>query len=164
MLGRQRLLLEDVEPGAGDLAGLERRDEVVEPRGHAAADIDEEGAALHPLKARAVHEALGLGRMRHGEDDEIGPRQQRVERVRPVQLRDARRRLAAALVDADDPHAEGGGEPRRLGADAADADDERRGLGQMDDPGVVAAPGAIRGAAAAAGRGAARARRPARRP
>ena len=31
MVGRQRLLLEDVEPGPGDLPRPERRDQVVEP-------------------------------------------------------------------------------------------------------------------------------------
>ena len=78
-------------------------------------------------------------------------------------VRRPRRRVGAALVDADHRHAERGGEPRRLGADAADPDDQRRRLGQVhDDRRPRAAPASIRGAAAAACRRAARARRPAR--
>src|SRR5438132_13951353 len=42
VVGGERLLLKDVEPGAGDLAGLERRGEVVQPSGHAAADAAEQ--------------------------------------------------------------------------------------------------------------------------
>jgi hypothetical protein len=42
VIGGQRLLLEDVEPGPGDLARPQRGDEIVEARGHAAPDIDEE--------------------------------------------------------------------------------------------------------------------------
>ena len=122
MVGRQRLLLEDVEAGAGDLAGPERRDQIVEPRRHAAPDVDEERGALHPLKARAVHEAFGGRRVRHREDHEVGQRQQRVQRVGAVELRarpgGASRRRASIP---DHVHAERGGEPRRLGADAADA-------------------------------------------
>src|SRR5437764_7805843 len=59
MLGRQWLLLEHIERGAGDLAGFQRRDKVVEPGGSAASNIDEERAALHALEPRPVHEALG---------------------------------------------------------------------------------------------------------
>ena len=43
--------------------------------------------ALHALKARAVHEPLGGRRVRHREDDEVGQRQERVQRVGPVELR-----------------------------------------------------------------------------
>ncbi len=53
-----------------------------------------------------------------------------------MQLGNSRRRVAAALVDADDPHSESGGEPRHLAADAADADDQCGCLGQMDDAGI----------------------------
>jgi len=136
MVGRQRLLLEDVEPGAGELAGPERDGEVVEPCGHAAPDVDEEGRALHPLEARPVHEALGRRRMRHGEDDEIGARQKGIERLGTVKLHHAGRRIPPARVHPDHPHPEGGGEPRGLRADPAHAHHERRGLGQVDDPGV----------------------------
>src|SRR5215813_937843 len=52
MVGRQRLLLEDVEPGAGDLPSPERRHQIIEPRRHAAPDVDEERRALHPLEPR----------------------------------------------------------------------------------------------------------------
>src|ERR1700675_3728661 len=86
VVGGQGLLLEDVEPGARDLAGSERFDEVVEPGRSAAPDVDEERGALHPPEARPVHEALGDRRVRHGEDHEVRERQERVERVGPVEL------------------------------------------------------------------------------
>ena len=50
-----------------------------------------------------------------------------------MQFGDTRRRLAPALIDADHPHAKGGGKPRDFAADPADADDQRRRLGQVDD-------------------------------
>ena len=70
--------------------------------------------------------------MRHGQDHEIGLRQQRIQFVGAVQFGDPRRLVAAALVDAQDPHAERRAEPRDLAADAADPDDQRGGLGQVD--------------------------------
>ena len=63
-------------------------------------------AALHALEAVAVHKALGLGRVRHGQDHEIGARQQLVERGGAVQFGDPLRLVGAALVNPDHPHAE----------------------------------------------------------
>ncbi len=54
-----------------------------------------------------------------------------------MQFCDAGRRVAASRVDADDVHSKGGGEPRRFRADTAHADDQHRGLGQVDNAGVV---------------------------
>src|SRR5688572_20543454 len=59
MLGRQRLVLEDVQAGAGQLAGAQRGHQVVEPGGLAPPDVDEVCAALHPREPLAVHEPLG---------------------------------------------------------------------------------------------------------
>src|ERR1700730_14389035 len=47
VVGGQRLLLEDIEAGAGDLTRLERRSQIVEARRQAAPDIDEESGPLH---------------------------------------------------------------------------------------------------------------------
>ncbi len=135
-----RLLLEDVESGAGDLARSERGDQVVETRRHAAPDVDEERGALHELEARPVHEVLGRRRMRHGQDDEVRQRQQRVERLGPVELQHARGRFATPRVDAHDVHPERRRKPCRLAADPADADDQCRGLRQVDHPAVVGFP------------------------
>jgi hypothetical protein len=129
----QRLLLEDIETGPRDLARAQRGHEVVEARGTAAADVDEERAALHPLEARAVHEALGGRRVGHCQHHEVGEREQRIERVRSVQLPDAGRRVTPARVHAGHVHPEGLHQPRRFGADAAHADDQRGGVGQVDD-------------------------------
>ena len=75
--------------------------------------------------------------MRHRQDHEIGGRQQRVELVAAVQFGNARRLVAAPLIDADHPNAECSAKPSDLAADAADPDDERRRLGRMHDPGVL---------------------------
>jgi hypothetical protein len=45
---RQRLLLEDVQPRAAEVAGAERGVEGVEGDGGAAADVDEDGAGPSP--------------------------------------------------------------------------------------------------------------------
>src|SRR5262245_20303761 len=61
VIGRQRLLLEHVEAGPGDFPRPQGPGEIVEPRRHAASDVDEERAALHPLKARPMHESSVAG-------------------------------------------------------------------------------------------------------
>ena len=74
--------------------------------------------------------------MRDGQNDEVGAWQQVVERLRLVQFGHAVRTGLEPRVDADDSHAERGAQAGRLGADAADADDERGRFRQMDDAGV----------------------------
>ena len=138
MLRRQRLLLEHVKRRTGDLAGVQRRHQIVQLRRHAAADVDEERTALHALEARAVHEALGGRRMRHRQDDEVRPRQQCIERLRLVQFRNTGRRRCAPRVGRQHRHAERRGQPRGLRADAADTDDQRGRLRQMHDTAVLA--------------------------
>ena len=137
VVGGQWLLLEDVEAGAGDLAGPQRLDQVVEPGRQAAPDIDEERGLLHLLKQRPVHEPFGFGSVRHRQDYEIRLGQQRIQLVAAVQFGDTRRRIPAALVDADHPHPECGSEARHFAADAANADDQRGRLGQMHDSRIV---------------------------
>jgi hypothetical protein len=58
----------------------------------------------------------------------------------PVQLQHARRRFTTPRVDAHDVHPERGREPCRLAADPADADDQRRGLRQVDHAAVIGLP------------------------
>src|SRR5829696_7092035 len=79
VLAGQRLLLIDVEGSAGNLAGLQRCDQVIQPGRHAAADVDEERRPLHALEAGAVEETFGRRRMRHRQDDEIRARQQVIQ-------------------------------------------------------------------------------------
>ena len=84
-----------------------------------------------------MHEALGRRRVRHGEDDEVGQRQQRVERVGPVELRarpgGASRRRASTPITRM---------PKAAASRAASApmpptpDDQRRRLGQVDHAAV----------------------------
>ena len=68
---RQRLVAEGVEHGAADAPLAQRAEQrpfVDEP---AAGDVDEPGAGLHRRERRVVDHALGLGRERRGEDDEV---------------------------------------------------------------------------------------------
>ena len=118
---RQRFLLEDVEGCAGDFAALQRRDQVVQPRGQAAPDVDEAGSGLHRAEAGGVPHELGFGGVRDGGDDEVGFGQACVELGGRDEL--GGRVVFGARVDADDTSAEGGAEAGGFGADAADAVD-----------------------------------------
>ena len=120
---------------------------------------------LHALEAGTVHEALGGRRVRHGQNHEVRARQLVVEPVGVVQLFDAWRLVLAPAIDADHGDTECRGQPRRLGADAADPDDEGSGFRQVDD--VAGLPPGRTPLAAQLLRdssGAARGQTPARRP
>ena len=130
---RQRLQLVDVERRAGDLAGLQRCDQVIQPGRHAAADVDEERRPLHALEAGAVEEAFGRRRMRHRQDHEIRARQQLVQGLRRMQLGHPAGRRRAACIGRQHGHAESREQARGLGTDAAQADDQGRRFGQMHD-------------------------------
>ena len=135
----QWLDFEDVERGTGDAAFAQRLVEVGEHHVGAAADIDKKGAVLHLLEFGGGKQPFGVGRLRRGGDDEIGVRQEPVERIGAVQFVDAFRRFLDAGVDADGGHAPvltlAGG----FGADAADADDQRGRLGQVGRGAALAA-------------------------
>ena len=95
-------------------------------------------ARLHAAASRARSiKPFGRRRMRDRHDDEVGA----AAAARRARRADAARRhprgasLRRASI-ADHPHAEGLAQARRLAADAAHADDQRRRLGQMHDAGV----------------------------
>ena len=127
---RQRLLLEDVEGCAGDLATVEGGNEIVQPRGHAASDVDEAGGGLHRAEAGGVPHELRFGRVRDGGDDEVGFGQAGVELGGRDEL--GERVVFGARVDADHAGAEGGAEAGGFGADAADAVDQHGRFGQVE--------------------------------
>ena len=141
MVGRQRLLLEHVERGAGDLAGssaaTRSSSRVVMPRPilmkKAPRFIRRNRSRFMKPSVSGVCGTVRITKSARGK--------QLVERGGAVQFGDPRRLVAAALVDPDHSHAERRGEPRRLGADAADPDDQRGRLGQMHDDVVALAPG-----------------------
>ena len=117
-----RLLGEDVERRAGDLAGVQRRLQVRVDDERAAGDVDDPHAVLALGERLGVQEALGLRRLRQVQRDEVTGR----ERVRGgLGLLDAE--LLEALgadegVVRDDAHAEGAGADRDELADPAEAE------------------------------------------
>ena len=133
MLAGQRLLLVDVEGGAGNLAGLQGCDQVIQPGRHAATDVDEERRPLHALEAGAVEEAFGRRRMRHRQNHEIGPWQQVFQCIRRMQLGHPAGRHRAACICCQHGHTESREQARGLGTDAAYANDQGRRFGQMHD-------------------------------
>ena len=75
----RRLFLEHVERGAGDMSGVERRLQRLLVDQPAAGAIDDARALLHLGDGFRGKDVLGLGRHRHMQGDEIGPRQKIVE-------------------------------------------------------------------------------------
>ncbi len=121
-----RLDLEDVDAGAGDLAGADR----VGERGHlvdaAAGGVDQAHAVLHLrelLGAEHADRVLGLGQV-HG--DEVGERQQLVDRLVEGDAHLGGALLGGVGVVADELHAEAAGALGDERADAAQADDGER--------------------------------------
>ena len=119
VLARQRLQLIDIECCAGDLAGLQRCDQVVQLGRHATTDVDEERRPLHALEAGAVEEAFGRRRMRHRQNHEIGTWQQVFQCIRRMQLGHPAGRHRAACICCQHGHTESREQARCLGTDAA---------------------------------------------
>ena len=121
MLQRRRLLVPDVDAGAAQLARLQRRIErglvgdAAARRGH------EDGALLHAGDGRRIDHAQRFAGARTVDRDEIGLREQFLQRHRT-------RAAPGDLVGADirivgqHGHAEGGRKARDARADMADAD------------------------------------------
>ena len=117
-----RLAREDVEPGAGDLAGGQRGVERVLVDEAAAGDVDDVARRLHLRELLRADHPGGLGRLRHVDRDEVALLEQLVEREQVhAELLGARARDVGVVRD--DAHVEGlqtRGDER---ADAAEADD-----------------------------------------
>ena len=132
MAGRQGLGIRDVEAGGADLAALEGRDQGVGVDDLAARDVDEVDVLLHQLELAGADHALRGRRVRHGGEDDVGPRQQVVELVGLADVGDVAVDRDVLGIDADHGHAEGRGPLRDLGADAAQADDQGRLAPELD--------------------------------
>jgi len=122
VVGGQRLLLEDVQRGAGDLAGVERGDQgfVVEQATARAVDDAHAGlAARQRINAEDVVRAVGQRRVQR---QEVRLRQDLVdlEQFDAERLGDLGRQEG---VEAEDAHAEGLGADRDVAPDASQPDD-----------------------------------------
>ena len=119
---RRRLAFPHVEPGAADMAGLERFEQ-----GHLVVDAaarrrDEQRAGLHPLQCARVDHADGVRRARAMQRHDVGARQQVLQRngrgAAPADLL-----FGQVRVGGKHAHAEGVGQRCNAGADVADTDD-----------------------------------------
>ena len=95
MVGRQRLRVGDVERGAQP-AGAQLGEQRVGVDDGSAGDVDEQRAVWHPGQERGVDQAAGLVGERHGEDHDIGLRQQAGQLVDAVDTRRRARRARPA--------------------------------------------------------------------
>ena len=131
VVGRGRLLLEDVEGGARDAARLDRagqRQLVDEP---AAGAVDEARARLEARQLRLAEQVARVAGERRVDRDEVGARQELVEldRLHAQALGG----LACQVgVVGDHVHAEADGPPRDLGPDPAEAEDAQHLAEQLD--------------------------------
>lgn len=140
-----RLVLEDVEPGAGDLAAAQRLDErgLVDDR--PAGRVDEVGAGFHRAQRLGVDEVMRRPGLTGGDeravqrDDVCGCQEfGQLEASRAELGRSVGGHVARARVD--DVHPEGPGAPGHRDADPAGADDAERLAAQVHAEQVEHAP------------------------
>src|SRR5256885_16672478 len=74
MVGRQRLLIEDVQGGASDLMRRERMDHCRFVDDRAAADVDHDGGILHGCEFARADQAARFGVQRRGYEDVVTAR------------------------------------------------------------------------------------------
>jgi hypothetical protein len=135
----RRLLDEDVDAGAGDLAGLDRLGEVFLDDETTAGAIDDAHALLHLGNRRRVDDVAGLLGQRRMQGDEVGPFEKLVE----SDLVDAELHgplFGKVGIVGDDAHLQPDG---ALGDDRADitaADDAERLGGDLDAHEAVLLP------------------------
>ena len=156
----QRLLGEDVERGAREGAVLQALGQrgLVDHR--AAADVDEHGAGLDRGERVGVEQAArGVGQ-RQRDDDGVGLRHERGQLARGVELVDVRASPRGVALDRQHAHPERLREPRRLGPDLAEADDQQRAVAQLADGCCSAGQWRSRWSASRVGRSLANASRP----
>jgi hypothetical protein len=68
----QRLLVEYVEPGVGEVAGVEGGDEIGDDDVRAAGDVDEAAAFLDSLQVPEIEDAFRLRGQRKKADGDVG--------------------------------------------------------------------------------------------
>ena len=166
-----RLRREDVESGAGELAGLECLDERLLVDQRPAGGIDDACAVLHLRDRLAVDHPARLVGERRMEREEVRRREHLVLGLGVVDAEVAEAVVGDERVVGDDRHPEADRAPRDLLADPAEAEDaERLALELHPAPassapsGPASAPRAPAGCCARARRGARRSAPPPRRP
>jgi hypothetical protein len=106
-----RLVLEDVQPGARDLARAQRRHQRLLVDDRSAGRVDEVCRALHRAQPRGVHEVMGRGQVGAVQRHDVGRLEQLVERhlagVQPLKGRGRR----VVVIGIHDGHAERLGPP-----------------------------------------------------
>ncbi len=115
-----RLLREDVDRGAEQVAGFQGAGQGVDVDDAAARGVDQIAALLHRLELIGADHVAGLRGVGHVQADHVGQRQQFVQR--PAGLGIAERQLLLHVEEAH-AHAERFGDDGKLGADMAVADD-----------------------------------------
>ena len=140
VVGRERFGGKDVQRGGGDLARIERGQEVVFDHDFAAGAIDHADLGFHLGEGAGIEHAVRLVGDRQVDGDEIGIA------VNVVEVRDEREaeRFGALLgeegVVGQDVHAEGQGAAGDLAADAAHAEDAEGLAHQLDALELLAIP------------------------
>ena len=137
---RVRLLREDVERGAGDLAALERLDERVLVDQLAAGDVDDPDAVLHPRELLAPDEAARLRRERRVEGDEVRVGDEVVERLGALDPELAEALGRDVRVVGAHAHLEPARAPGDLLADPAEADQPEGLVGELQAGEAASAP------------------------
>ncbi len=118
-----RLTLVDVEAGSRDRPLGERDRECLLVDDRAACRVDEEGRRLHACERLGVDQPARLGRERTVQRDDVGAREQLLERqIARAELR-LDRLVGAAAAAVGDLHAEGGAAAGDGASDLAEADD-----------------------------------------
>ena len=142
-VGRQRLLREDVQRGARELARAQRRDERLLVDERAARGVDEQRAGPQQRQARRVDQAARRRRDRQVEADDVGHRERRLDRLGLLgaELGDALR--GHERVVGDGAHAERARPRGHEPADAAEAEQRERLVGELDAREALALPGAV---------------------
>ena len=120
----QRLGIGDVQAGAGNPARFQRIHQVGGNRAGAAPHRHEVRAGLHGREKGCVEQAARRVRQRRRIDHHVGLPGQVQRFVGQADVVHVVRTIPAAAAGRDDAHAEAMGAPRRLGADAAQADDQ----------------------------------------
>src|SRR5258705_12888 len=122
--GIERLALEDVEIGAGEMAALKGRDDVAFDRDFTARDVDEMAPRRHRLEGRRVGDAARRGRGRAAQDQPVGLGQRFQQLVVGDGAVAGFDRLGAAM-GAEDGHAQHLQMRGNVAADRTQADDHR---------------------------------------
>ena len=131
MVRRRRLLHENVEGGAGQVAGLEGVGQRLFVNDAAAGAVDDAGALAHQGHLAGADQVARLVGERRVDGEEIDLRQQSIEIGGGLDADLAGGGGGEERVEAEHLHVEAGGAAGDLAADAAEADDAERLAGQL---------------------------------